>query len=429
MLRFRRRFPKDVAEALGEGFLQVHIRNTSGLPFHREYQAILSEFDRLVSETREREIGNDKRSPIERWHEALLKREALIDQTMGLEDDREFAARLIADGLSQRADTDPLLVKALANPLAGAPEVTVQDAANLYSVDKGLAGKNDKMVRFERTLRRLKEAVGPLDQVPLKSLKREHGRKLMKVLLGLKKADGSPVALGTAQRDAIIVSALVTHGLKEFDLSAEVANPSASLPWPAEETLAVAKKLPLPDKIVVAVERRLGGGRTAELPVMWSILKGTGMRLGEVAGLVATDIVMTHATPHVLVRPNSVRSLKTASSIRSVPLTGEALKAKKEAMEGLTGNDPLFLRYARPRGADAASAALMKAVRAETEDKRLTVHGLRHRVSDKLREVGAPEGVRHGFLGHSSEAIAESTYGSPKARLEEFAKWAAKAGL
>ncbi|MEL6839207.1 MAG: hypothetical protein AAFP85_07930, partial [Pseudomonadota bacterium] len=194
MLRFRRRFPKDVAEALGEGFLQVHIRNTSGLPFHREYQAILSEFDRLVSETREREIGNDKRSPIERWHEALLKREALIDQTMGLEDDREFAARLIADGLSQRADTDPLLVKALANPFS-------------------------------------------------------------------------------------------------------------SLPWPAEETLAVAKKLPLPDKIVVAVERRLSGGRTAELPAMWSILKGTGMRLGEVAGLVATDVVMTHATPHVLVRP------------------------------------------------------------------------------------------------------------------------------
>lgn len=71
----------------------------------------------------------------------------------------------------------------------------------------------------------------------------------------------------------------------------------------------------------------------------------------------------------------------------------------------------------------------MKAVRAETKDKRLTVHGLRHRASDKLRDAGAPVEVRHGFLGHSSTAIAESTYGSPRARLQEFAKWAERAGL
>ncbi|MEZ5911870.1 MAG: hypothetical protein R3D84_06245 [Paracoccaceae bacterium] len=40
--------PKDVAEALGEGFLQVHIRNTEGLAFHREYQEVMAEFDRMV---------------------------------------------------------------------------------------------------------------------------------------------------------------------------------------------------------------------------------------------------------------------------------------------------------------------------------------------------------------------------------------------
>ena len=71
----------------------------------------------------------------------------------------------------------------------------------------------------------------------------------------------------------------------------------------------------------------------------------------------------------------------------------------------------------------------MKAVRAETKEKSLTVHGLRHRVSDKLRDAGAPVEVRHGFLGHASSAIAESTYGSPQARLKEFAKWAEVAGL
>ncbi|WP_366523286.1 integrase [uncultured Roseobacter sp.] len=71
----------------------------------------------------------------------------------------------------------------------------------------------------------------------------------------------------------------------------------------------------------------------------------------------------------------------------------------------------------------------MKAVRAETKDKRLTVHGLRHRVSDKLRDAGAPVEVRHGFLGHSSSAIAETTYGSPRARLNEYLRWAVKSKL
>ncbi|PYC46712.1 hypothetical protein DI396_13370 [Litorivita pollutaquae] len=103
--------------------------------------------------------------------------------------------------------------------------------------------------------------------------------------------------------------------------------------------------------------------------------------------------------------------------------------AAEEALKSARVGDPVFTRYARVRGADAASAALMKAVRAETKDKRLTVHGLRHRVSDKLRDAGAPVEVRHGFLGHSSTAIAESTYGSPRARLIEFAKWAEKAEL
>ena len=107
VLRFRRRFPKDVAEHLGKPALQVHIRNTSGLAFHQEYQAILREFDRIVSQTRETLSGKDTRDPIERWHEALLKMEGLVAETSGLEDDPVFARHEIARGLKQFPGTDP----------------------------------------------------------------------------------------------------------------------------------------------------------------------------------------------------------------------------------------------------------------------------------------------------------------------------------
>ena len=97
VLRFRRRFPKDVAEHLGQPHLQVHIRNTSGIAFHQEYQAILADFDRIVAQARAELDGKDTRAPIERWHEALLKAEGLVAETSGLEDDLEFARHEIAN--------------------------------------------------------------------------------------------------------------------------------------------------------------------------------------------------------------------------------------------------------------------------------------------------------------------------------------------
>lgn len=425
VLRFRRRFPKDVAEVLGEPALQVHIKNRDGLAFHREYQAILQEFDRMVSEVRSRINGNDTRLPIERWHEALLKREELVSETVGLEDDPEFAAREIAKGLSEQSNSDPMLLKALMNPHADAPKLSLQDAKTMYARDKRLP--DNEIVRLNRITRRLEKAVGPLDRVNLEGLRRDHGRRYMDLMLKTTKSDGQPLSVATCTKESKIIAAMVNHAVREGDIDAK--NPFIGLPWPKDTGPKVNKKLPLPDDLIDGVGERLKRGRNEELPIMWRLLKGTGMRLGEVAGLCHEDIVLNEDSPHVLVRPNAIRDLKTASSNRSVPLVGDSLTAAEEALEGVEQGEPVFTRYARDRGADAASAALMKAIRMETKDKRLTVHGLRHRVSDKLRDAGAPVEVRHGFLGHSSTAIAESTYGSPRARLIEYAKWAARAEL
>ncbi|WP_299736540.1 hypothetical protein [uncultured Roseobacter sp.] len=92
VLRFRRRFPKDVAEAIGEPTLQVHIKNREGVVFLQEYQAIMHEFDTMVSEVRSRIKGRNTRTPIEKWHDALLKREQLALEVADLRGAREVAA-------------------------------------------------------------------------------------------------------------------------------------------------------------------------------------------------------------------------------------------------------------------------------------------------------------------------------------------------
>ncbi|PYC46713.1 hypothetical protein DI396_13375 [Litorivita pollutaquae] len=318
VLRFRRRFPKDVAEALGEPALQVHIKNREGLAFHREYQAIIQEFDRIVSEVRSRIAGKDTRSPIERWHEALLKREELVSETVGLEDDPEFAAREIARGLSEQSNTDPLLLKALVNPNADAPKLSLQDAKNMYARDKRMA--DNEVVRLDRITRRLEKAIGALDKVALEELRRDHGRRYMDLMLKETKIDGQSLSVATCAKESKIIAAMVNHAMREGDI--DTKNPFVGLPWPKDNGPKVNKKLPLPDDLIITVEKRLKEGRTKELPVMWRLLKGTGMRLGEVAGLAHEDIILDAEMPHILVRPNSIRDLKTASSNRSVPLTG-----------------------------------------------------------------------------------------------------------
>lgn len=293
VLRFRRRFPKDVAEALGEGFLQVHIRNTEGLAFHREYQAIMRDFDRMVEQTRETMASGDNRPAFQRWHEALLKAEGLVAETIGLDDEEgegeTFARHAIAKGLAQHPGTDPLLVKALVNPESPAPKVTLADAFKLYRKDKRIEEGSKQDVDLSRVAARVEAALGDPDTLALEDMTVDHRRRYLDYMLTARKADGTTIALGSAKRETNIVVAVVNHAFKETDATA--TNRFADLPWPKEQKLAVDKKLPLPDELVSSIEARL----SENLRPLWVLLRGTGMRLGEAVGLVTDDIVVNGA--------------------------------------------------------------------------------------------------------------------------------------
>ena len=83
----------------------------------------------------------------------------------------------------------------------------------------------------------------------------------------------------------------------------------------------------------------------------------------------------------------------------------ELQSASGEHKAGLSDADPLFPQYARPRGSDAASAMLMKRLRTQISDKKITMHSLRHRMKDKLRNTGCPEAISLAILGHSTNTV------------------------
>ena len=94
-----------------------------------------------------------------------------------------------------------------------------------------------------------------------------------------------------------------------------------------------------------------------------------------------------------------------------MPLSQEAAILLKDLIKGKTAEEPVFERYAKDRGMDNCSQMLMKRLRTVITDKKLTMHSLRHRMKDQLRNTGCPEAISMAILGHGSNTVA-ANYGS-----------------
>ena len=300
-------------------------------------------------------------------------------------------------------------------PVAHNCPKTLADAADLYLRDKLRMGRDIQGTHSLTRIRKHMEAATgvPFDRMPLDKLTRQHARDTRDYMLRLRKRDKTPLSPASVQRSLAILSALVNYALEEFDLTDSCRNPFRSLPLNVESDAAIERRDALPDELVDTMRDKMSG----ELRLLWRVLAGTGCRVAEVTGLRVQDVRLDDEIPHIMIQHHEGRRLKTASSVRSVPLVGDALASVRDAV-GLSdaGCGPLFPRYARPRGADAASAILMKHLRTITTDKRHVVHSLRHRMKDKMRLADIPKDIQDLILGHASAGVAES-YGSASARL------------
>ena len=77
-----------------------------------------------------------------------------------------------------------------------------------------------------------------------------------------------------------------------------------------------------------------------EMRWLIALISDTGMRLGEAAGLLKEDIKVNEPVPHIDLKPQSWRTLKTKGSQRLIPLTNEALWASRRLIEA--NNDSIF---------------------------------------------------------------------------------------
>lgn len=287
---------------------------------------------------------------------------------------------------------------------------TLADAKQLYLHERIIGDINErhKTARIERVMTHLHAVIEP--DCLLSDLTRNHAREVRdRMLIEL---EMTPI---TVKRYLCDVSAMVNLGLREFDIR-DAINPFLNLPIKID-TVAREERDPLPADVVIAMRERLSAHTASDIWNLWRIVEGTGCRLGEVTGLLKSDIHTDDQIPYIDLIFHDHRRLKTNGSIRRVPLVGDALKAIKSAIKEAGDSPFLFPRYGRVRGADSASAALMKHLRAVSDNPKHTVHSLRHGMEDKLTRASVSEFDRNLVLGHSSGGMSER-YGGAEARLE-----------
>ncbi len=164
------------------------------------------------------------------------------------------------------------------------------------------------------------------------------------------------------------------------------------------------RRLPLTEEDVKALATVMVRGDKDDLGVLWITLRDTGARLGEVSNLRAMDIDLVSEA--MLIRPYGTHTLKTKNSERTVPLSPAALRGLKAVMAGRAPDAPLFPSYAGPRRSEGASATLMKRLRTVVKDVKKSVHSLRHRMKDLLRDSYCPESIAREIMGHSEQGVA-----------------------
>ena len=211
------------------------------------------------------------------------------------------------------------------------------------------------------------------------------------------------MTISTVKRVFGSVRAIINLVMREHGIKGSNAFSGTFMPDRGD----ASTRQPIPTDKLITIQRRC---QTTDDEPRWlvALISDTGMRLSEAAGLAREDIVLDADIPHVIIRPQPWRRLKTKGSERTVPLVGASLWAARRAVEASQHSPYLFPRYCNDKGckANSASAALNKWLK-QTIGDGYVMHSFRHSMRDRLRAVSCPSEMIDQIGGWSKRSVGE----------------------
>ncbi|WP_182482336.1 tyrosine-type recombinase/integrase [Henriciella barbarensis] len=258
----------------------------------------------------------------------------------------------------------------------------------------------------------LREWLGKSSTRYLSELSRSMAREFLGHL-----ANARQQRAGTIRRRLNSLRALWSFSIDHYELT--FANPWARLEVPvATELKPVEERLPFNaahwDKIDTLLMQASGDIRDVLL-----LLKFTGCRPLEIAGLAVDDVVRMDGLTCLRIRKNEFRRIKNRESDRLVPLVDPQAVSVIERRLGETGS--LFPETLH--GTSNLSARLNHAIRKAgiPQSSRLTAYSIRHSVTEALRVAGAPDHHMKAILGHA-DATTTARYGAGGVDVSDLAR-------
>ncbi|CAG9168959.1 DUF6538 domain-containing protein [Cupriavidus pampae] len=421
---FKRRVPLDLVKAVGRDYVQVSLGTRDFKVAARKIETLAKKLDAEWAHMR----SPSRASSIEQGHQLLASFGVDPSNPKADPESLEVFFDMVEDQLPpsvrhahyqayQEGDTvspediDRHLPASSAMALALAQErikILASDCRDQYI--KARASKPRTVNAASIPFKYLIELLGDRD---IRRYRRADANRFVQHLLsGDHSENGKPIATTTVQRYLTTLRAAWAYVIKENELDCK--NPWSSIEIPGlgrdEE-----KRVPF----TVSDYRLLYAATDSHgldgLRCILTLVAETGARLAEIVGLGVEDCHIDVPVPFIHIRPHPWRSLKTAQSARKVPLTLRALVAVKAARELKGHSAYLFPRYTSSAGckADTVSATLNKWIRTNLVEvgRGLTMHSLRHGMTDLLREVGCHTAVINQLLGWESAGQGEK-YGA-----------------
>lgn len=428
---YQRRVPNRFEHVDGRGLIQVALR-TQSLEIAMMRRDALAEADTALWNARALEpAGGDAQRNI--WKAAELRYRAAtsralaqgfvyrpVDEIAALPDVEEIIARLKAADFGKA----PTQEKAEAL-LGGVPEpvdrITVSESFDLYVSKIAFDDQYNKSQAQRDAWEKTKRAsvdyfVEQAGDIPLSDITREVATRYRDWWQArmLPQKDGSkPVTPNTANRHIGNIRSLYLRYFK-YRGEADVQDPFRGFFFAGKSTV---KRASFSDAFVRTriLVPGLFDGLRLELRVILYLLIETGARLSEIVSLRPQDIRLDHDVPHIFIRAEQNRELKTGDSEREIPLVGVALAAMRLCPNGF---DHYYDR------STLVSANLMKAFKQRDllPSKDHVIYSLRHSFEDRMLEGGLDYGLRCALMGHKNNRPEYGQGGSLVYRREQLLK-------
>ncbi|NKD88198.1 tyrosine-type recombinase/integrase [Haematospirillum sp. 15-248] len=393
-LYFRRRAPIDLAPQLGR-FVKIALGTDSFDVARRLVGHINTAVETYWAELR---LGGETAALRERYQRAvaLSRRLGWVYRPLS-----ELVAGPVGDAVERLESLQDTVTPPTIVAVMGGVERPVLLLSDLYPeyarlTPELLRGKNERQIRGwrlarERAVRNLISVIG---DKPLTEVTRTDAlifRDWWAVRLGAEN-----LAVNTANRDLIHIKGMIR--VVDEKLGLGFKNPFADLMF--RETDGMGKNRGETVSTDWIRGTLLGPGALSgvneEARCLVAILVETGARPGEICGLEPEDILLEGPVPHIKIRPNAVRAIKTSQSRRDIPLVGAALEAARQLLQN--GG---IQRY---RGkTDSFTTAINKYMNEHNlfETKTQSLYSLRHAFQDRLIAVDAPDRIAAELMGHT----------------------------